>query len=482
MAVSAGTGTTVSLLCGATVSMKDNFSVLDDPVTAGSKILQGYVAPYDSTIAERVKQNKGILLGRTNMDEHGMGSSSANSAYGPVVNPWTAPGQRPLSAGGSSGGASALVAAGVVDVSIGSDTGGSVRQPASFCGLVGMKPSYGFLPRHGLLSYASSLDCPGIIAASTLDTAIALDSLTGSDSRDPTAIPGITPYTDSLVVSRSGDKFEKYCKNPCVLAGVNIGIPDEFSVEGLDPSVLNAWEETIRMLVEAGAKVRVVSLPSLKLALPCYYVLACAEASSNLSRYDGIRYGYRHIDGDKSAPREDAVKYSQTDQSADAFFRDLTRTRAKGFGPEVVRRILTGTYVLSQSAYHDYFETAARCRSIIHEEIRQCLSGAGDDAIHALVGPTAPHLPFVLGASADPANMLLGDLYTIQANLAGIPAVSLPVDVACIGSDNSQPVPIGMQFLGRYRDEARLLKICRAVESRTDFVSKIPEWLQYGQP
>lgn len=392
-----------------------------------------------------------------------------------------------------------------------------MRQPASFCGLVGMKPSYGFLPRHGLLSYASSLDCPGIIAASTLDTAIALDSLTGSDSRDPTAIPGITPYTDSLVVSRSGDvrtyavgtaasellgiktelgdnstnrvsasqlaeKFEKYCKNPCVLSGVNIGIPDEFSVEGLDPSVLNAWEETIRMLVEAGAKVRVVSLPSLKLALPCYYVLACAEASSNLSRYDGIRYGYRHIDGDKSAPREDAVKYSQTDQSADAFFRDLTRTRAKGFGPEVVRRILTGTYVLSQSAYHDYFETAARCRSIIHEEIRQCLSGAGDDAIHALVGPTAPQLPFVLGASADPANMLLGDLYTIQANLAGIPAVSLPVDVACIGSDNSQPVPIGMQFLGRYRDEARLLKICRAVESRTDFVSKIPEWLQYGQP
>ena len=392
-----------------------------------------------------------------------------------------------------------------------------MRQPASFCGLVGLKPSYGFLPRHGLLSYASSLDCPGIIASSTLDSAITLDALTGSDSRDPTAITGIASYTESLVTSESGEvgtyavgaaaaelldirtelnerslvnrvnavqlaeHFDKYCKTCCDLSGVNIGIPEEFSVEGLDPAVLNAWEETIRILIDAGANVRVVSLPSLKLALPCYYVLACAEASSNLSRYDGIRYGYRHVDGAKSASLEDPVKYSQTDHSADAFFQDLSLTRAKGFGSEVVRRILTGTYVLSQSAYHDYFETAARCRRIIQEEFRECLSGTGEDAIHALIGPTTPQLPFLLGEAPDPANMLLGDLYTIQANLAGIPAVSLPVDVACIDS-GKQPVPIGMQLLGRYRDEPRLLKISRAVESRCGFTSKIPDWLPYGRP
>jgi aspartyl-tRNA(Asn)/glutamyl-tRNA(Gln) amidotransferase subunit A len=416
--------------------------------------------------------------------------------------------------------------------SIGSDTGGSVRHPASFCGLVGVKPSYGMVPRHGLLSYASSLDCPGVIARSTLDAAVLLDAVAGSDARDPTAIQGNTPYSSTLgaaggageggfavgsatscllgvhphtaagtgtgvddkagtvTASQLAMLYDTYSNTMPSLVGVNIGIPAEFSVEGLNADVLKAWDETIRMLIDAGATVRTVSLPSLKLALPCYYVLACAEASSNLSRYDGIRYGYRY-EGGAAAESKEAQKYEQSDQSSEKFFDELRQTRGNGFGPEVIRRILTGTFVLSQSAYHDYFETAARCRQIIHEEINTCLSGSGPDSIHALLGPTTPVLPFALDAAPDPSHMLLNDLYTIQANLAGVPAVTVPVGTATVHSSNSNSnsnssqntnsgykVPIGMQFIGRFREEGSLLRIARAVEMRSNFAAEIPEWLR----
>lgn len=400
--------------------------------------------------------------------------------------------------------------------SIGSDTGGSVRHPASFCGVVGLKPSYGLVPRHGLLSYGSSLDCPGVIARNVLDAGIVLDALAGPDARDPTAIldgelypkatadSGQAPLAEDMfsigsissrllgvelsTVTRSqlSDLFEKYCANTPSLRGMNIGIPEEFSVEGLNPDVLNAWDETIRMLLDAGANVRTVSIPSLKLGLPCYYVLACAEASSNLSRYDGIRYGYRYQAITASSnDHKDNRKYEQSDQSSDNFFNELKETRGRGFGPEVIRRILTGTFVLSQSAYHDYFETAMRCRRIIQGEVNACLSGTGPNSIHALLGPTTPVLPFALDDAPDPSNMLLNDLYTIQANLAGVPAVTVPVGVTSTsgcglvdGMSTTNTVPIGMQLIGRYRGEGQLLQIGRAVEARSNFAEKFPHWLK----
>lgn len=381
-----------------------------------------------------------------------------------------------------------------------------MRHPASFCGVVGLKPSYGLVPRHGLLSYASSLDCPGVITRSVMDSAVVLDAIAGSDCRDPSALQGMPPYADycsrmgnvktdkcgsfaigpisagvlkvahqpavALNQEQLSEHFDAFCRDSTTLSGVNIGIPEEFSVDGLNSEVLNAWEETVKMLVDAGATIRPVSLPSIKLALPCYYVLACAEASSNLSRYDGVRYGY------KSSYKNSKQAFdSVRDQASEIFARDLRQTRGDGFGPEVIRRILTGTFVLSQNAYHDYFETAAKCRCMIREELNKCLSGSSDNSIHALLGPTAPLLPFTLDSAPDSSSMLLNDLYTIPANLAGVPAVTLPVGRSFI-SGGKQAVPIGMQFIGRFRDESRLLQIARAVETRANFISVVPDWLK----
>ena len=316
-----------------------------------------------------------------------------------------------------------------------------------------------------MLSYGSSLDCPGVITRTTLDAAVVLDSLIGYDPRDPTSIKDVLSYeadakmytketnseisfllgknTSNLLASSAGPRrvseremcelYNAFCGASTNLSGVNIGIPEEFSVDGMSGEVHSVWADTIKILEDAGAKIHIVSLPSLKMSLPCYYVLACAEASSNLSRYDGIRYGYRAA-SERITNADDSVKYEKINQSSEQFFRELKQTRGEGFGPEVIRRILTGTFVLSQGAYEDFFETAAQCRLRIHKEINRCLSGDSEGSIHALLGPTSPILPYHIDSAPDPSHMLLSDLYTIQANLAGVPAVTVPVGVSRIMS------------------------------------------------
>ena len=448
-----------------------------------------------------------------------MGSSTTNSAFGPSINPWTPQGSAPFVCGGSSGGAAASVSAGIVDgkglcyfqilcyyvefivlVAIGSDTGGSVRHPASFCGVVGFKPSYGLIPRYGLLSYASSMDTVGIISSSVLDVAATLDELAGSDDRDPTALVDIPsakreshstgpqmvrlgPVTSHLLHASSLDDTcisynqfqelnEKYRSAPSNLKGVNVGIPIEFSLNEMNADV----KEAINILVELGANVKYISLPSIKQSLPCYYVLACAEAASNLSKYDGIRYGYRHkasvASGDISnnAPQ----KYSQSEQTSQYFLKELCMTRGEGFGGEVIKRILTGNFVLSQNSYAEYYEFAAAVRLLIRDEIIKCLSGNDPDSIDVLIGPTTPILPWSLTNVPDQVEMLMNDLYTVQANLAGVPAISVPVSTGKVmdpKSGNQVDMPIGIQLMGRFLGEKDLLRVSGALESVVGFTN-----------
>lgn len=448
------------------------------------------------------------------MDEFGMGSSTANTPYGPAIHPsspWLSTGQGPrITCGGSSGGAAASVASGAVAAAIGSDTGGSVRQPASFCGVVGLKPSYGLIPRYGLTSYASSMDTVGVLTTSVLDAAVMLDELSGVDIRDPTCIKDaealrnrdaksnqisgvrgngtsgvgfrVGKYTRSLLRTHDAgfkdptaplspkdmtDLINKYedSASKSSLGGVVVGVPEQFSLDGIDDAILRAWNESIQKLADAGATIRQVSVPSITKALPTYYVLVCAEASSNLSRYDGVRYGYRTPSAKvMNITHGDETTQKNGNDVAKDFFTEISRTRGEGFGHEVVKRILTGTYVLSQSSYHEYYMEAVAWRKRIIEESRHALRSSAAGGVDVLIGPTAPILPFDLDNRPSAAQMLLCDIYTVGANLAGLPAVSLPVDKA--GPLN---LPIGMQLTGRYRGESDLLRIARALEQRSSF-------------
>ena len=402
-------------LAGVPVAVKDNIATLTLPTSCGSRILEGYVSPFEATVISRLRAAGAVVVGKTNCDEFAMGSSTENSAFGPTRNPID-PTRVP---GGSSGGSAAAVAAGVVPIALGSETGGSVRQPAAFCGIVGVKPTYGRVSRHGLVAFASSLDQVGVFGRTVDDAALALEVIAGRDTLDST--------TSDLPTAA----YRGSVNTP--LKGVVIGRPKEYFPEHLDPRIRALCDRALEALRERGAVIRDVSLPHTDLAIPVYYIIAPAEASSNLARFDGVRYGLR-ITGDGLKGMYEA-------------------TRSRGFGPEVTRRILLGTYVLSAGYYDAYYTKAQEVRGQIAEDFRAVFASG----VNLLFTPTTPTTAFPLGAKADPYEMYLSDIFTATANLAGIPAMSLPIG-------RIEGLPVGAQFLASHFDEFGMFSAAYALE------------------
>ena len=410
------TGKLLGPLDGIPVAIKDNLCLADTRTTCGSHILEKFVSPYTATAVERLEAAGAIIVGKTNMDEFAMGSSNENSFFGPVVNP-RAPERIP---GGSSGGSAAAVAAGCVPASLGSDTGGSIRQPAACCGVVGLKPTYGRISRYGLVAYASSLDQIGPLGNTVEDCALLLNILAGQDPHDNTTSD--RPQEDFTADLRKDVK------------GQVIGVPKEYFGEGLDPKIKATLEASLQKLVAEGAKLVEISLPSVKYAISSYYIIATAEASSNLSRFDGVRYSHR-------AP------------SARTLNEMFTRSRSEGFGKEVQRRILLGSYVLSSGFYDAYYVQAQKVRRIITDDFDRAFTQCD-----VIASPTLPSHPLKLGAGlSDPMAMYLSDIYTVSLNLAGLPGISVP----CGESDGLR---VGMQLVGKPFGERNLLRIASAVE------------------
>ncbi len=413
-------------LLGVPVGLKDLVSVRGGQATAGSRILEGYVAPYDAHITERLRDAGTVILGKTNMDEFAMGSSTEHSAYGPTANPWSL-GRVP---GGSSGGSAAAVSAFHAPLSIGTDTGGSIRQPAALCGIVGMKPTYGRVSRYGIVAFASSLDQVGPFARDARDAALLLHAVAGRDPRDATSAP--IPVPPELLHLPAGDD-----EAAADLKGARIGLPSEYFVPGMEPGVEARVREAVSALEAAGAIVEEVSLPHTGYGLATYYIVAPAEASANLARYDGIRYGQAARGGDVIA--------------------NYLRTRGEGFGPEVKRRIMLGTYALSAGYYDAYYLKAQKVRTLIKQDF-DALWARGFDA---LVAPTSPTVAFRFGARlADPVSMYLSDACTLPVNMAGLPGLSVPCGL-------SDGLPVGLQLIGAPWTEARLLRLARAYEGIT---------------
>ncbi len=402
-------------LAGVPVVVKDNIATLTMPTTCGSRILEGYVSPYEATVVTRLRTAGAIVIGKTNMDEFAMGSSTENSAYGPAKNPLD-PTRVP---GGSSGGSAACVAAGIVPVALGSETGGSVRQPAAFCGIVGVKPTYGRVSRYGLVAFASSLDQVGVFGRSVEDAAIGLGAIAGRDRYDSTS-------ADAAVDDYAATVSE-------TLKGVVIGRPREYFPDSLDARIRERCDAAFDTFRQLGATVRDVSLPHTDLAIPTYYIIAPAEASSNLARFDGVRYGVR------------AKAATLREMYAD--------TRSHGFGREVTRRILLGTYVLSAGYYDAYYRKAQEVRALIADDFQKVF----DSGVDMLFTPTAPTTAFPIGAKSDPYEMYLSDIFTATANLAGIPALSLPIG-------RVDGLPVGGQVMARHFAEAALFRAAFALE------------------
>lgn len=413
-------------LDGIPIGIKDVIAVTGQPLTASSKMLANFVSPYDATATTKLKNAGAVLWGRLNLDEFAMGSSTENSAFGPTGNPWDVT----RVPGGSSGGSAAAVAAGEAIATLGSDTGGSIRQPAALCGVVGVKPTYGLVSRYGLIAFASSLDQIGPFARTVEDAAVVLQTIVGHDERDSTSIKTEIPDYRSELRSRRGPW--------------KLGIPKEYFGEGLDPEIGAAVEQAIAYYRQQGCEIREVSLPHTQYCLDTYYIIATAEASSNLARYDGIRYGHR------SAKAKDAV---------DLYFQ----SRAEGFGAEVKRRIILGTYVLSSGYYDAFYLRAQKVRTLI----RQDFLNAYKD-VDALITPTSPVPAFKIGEKSDPLAMYLCDIYTIGVNLAGLPGVSVPCGFTKSG------LPVGLQLIGQPFQEANLLAIAHAYEKAHDWKTKTP--------
>ncbi|HXF66994.1 MAG TPA: Asp-tRNA(Asn)/Glu-tRNA(Gln) amidotransferase subunit GatA [Burkholderiales bacterium] len=414
-------------LTGIPIAQKDIFCAKGWLTTCGSRMLANFVSPYDAHVVERLAAAGAVNLGKTNMDEFAMGSSSETSYFGPVRNPWD-PERVP---GGSSGGSAAAVAARLAPGAIGTDTGGSIRQPAALSGICGLKPTYGVVSRYGMIAFASSLDQGGPMARTAEDLALLMNAIAGFDARDSTSL------------EREPEDYTRALGAP--LAGVRIGLPKEFFSEGAAPDVLRAVEAALAVYRRLGCETVEVSLPNMGLAVPVYYVLAPAEASSNLARYDGVRYGYRAPD-----------------------YADLTdmylKTRAQGFGAEVKRRILVGTYVLSHGYYDAYYLQAQKVRRLIARDFAQAF-----ERCDVIMGPTSPTTAFRLGEKLDdPVKMYLNDIYTIPANLAGLPGMSVPC-----GFD-AQGLPVGLQLIGGYFAEARLLNLAHQYQQVTDWHLRIP--------
>jgi aspartyl-tRNA(Asn)/glutamyl-tRNA(Gln) amidotransferase subunit A len=420
VALAYGNGDTMSLP-GVPIGVKDNIATLDMPTTCGSRILAGYTSPYEATAISRLRAQGAVVVAKTNMDEFAMGSSTETSVYGPTHNP-VDPDRSP---GGSSGGSAAAVAAGITTIALGSETGGSVRQPAAFCGVVGVKPTYGRVSRFGLVAFGSSLDQIGVCARTVRESAIATYAMSGRDPYDSTCADVPIPPDPPAVEAYRGQ----------TLAGMTIGVPSEYFPASLDSDVRARCDVAIEVLRGLGAKVIDVSLPHTALAIPVYYIIAPAEASSNLARFDGVRYGPRAADTSDLRAMYDA-------------------TRSRGFGAEVQRRIMIGTYVLSHGYYDAYYRKAQAVRALIARDFATVFASGVD----ALFTPTTPTPAFKLGAVTDPYEMYMSDIFTVTANLAGIPAISLPI--GRVGG-----LPVGGQLMARHFDEPTMFHVAAALEA-----------------
>jgi aspartyl-tRNA(Asn)/glutamyl-tRNA(Gln) amidotransferase subunit A len=414
-------------LLGVPIAHKDIFCTQGLPTTCGSKMLANFVSPYDAHVVTQLRRAGAVMLGKCNMDEFAMGSSNETSFFGPVRNPW----RQAAVPGGSSGGSAAAVAARMVPAATGTDTGGSIRQPAAFSGISGLKPTYGVCSRYGMVAFASSLDQAGPMARSAEDLATLLGAMAGFDARDSTSLERPT---------------ENYARNfGQSLSGLRIGLPREYFSEGVDPAVASAVREAVRWFESQGARTIEITLPNTQLSVPCYYVLAPAEASSNLSRFDGVRYGHRA---------------RQYDDLASMY----ANSRAEGFGAEVKRRILIGTYVLSQGYYDAYYLQAQKLRRLVANDFAQAFTQCD-----LILGPTAPSTAFDLGSkNGDPVQMYLNDIFTIAVNLAGLPGMSIPC-----GFD-TRGLPIGLQIIGNYFAESQMLAAAHAYQQATDWHQRTP--------
>ena len=413
-------------LTGIPLAHKDIFCTRDTRTTCGSRMLEHFRSPYNAAVVERLRAAGTVSLGKTNMDEFAMGSSNETSYFGPVCNPWALE----RVPGGSSGGSAAAVAAGLVPVATGTDTGGSIRQPAALCGLTGIKPTYGRVSRFGMVAFASSLDQGGVLARTAQDAALLLQAMAGFDERDSTS------------VERPVEDYPSLLENE--IRGLRIGLPAEHFGPGLDPQVGAVVEEAVKEYERLGASVHSIRLPRTKLSVAAYYIVAPAECSSNLSRFDGVRYGYR----------------AQNPKSLDDMY---IRSRGEGFGAEVKRRVMVGTYALSAGYYDAYYLKAQKIRQLISEDFQSAFQ-----SVDVIMGPTSPTVAFKLGEkSDDPVTMYLSDVYTIAVNLAGLPAMSVPAGF--VGG-----LPVGLQIIGNHFTEARLFNIAHAFQQATDWHRPIP--------
>ena len=425
-------------MCGLPIGVKDLFCTKGVPSQAASRILQGFLPEYESTVTSQLFDAGAVMLGKLNMDEFAMGSSNETSCYGNVVNPWRrGNNDTALTPGGSSGGSAAAVAADLCLAATGTDTGGSIRQPAAFTGIVGIKPTYGRCSRWGVVAFASSLDQAGPMTKTVRDAAIMLGAMCGHDPKDSTSADLPVPDFEAML---TGD-----------IRGKVIGIPREYRMDGMPAEIEKLWADGTAMLKAAGAEIREISLPHTKYALPAYYVIAPAEASSNLARYDGVRYGHR-------------AKLAQGDGITEMY----EKTRAEGFGHEVQRRVMVGTYVLSAGFYDAYYNRARKVRALIKRDFDQVF----DAGIDAILTPATPSAAFGLGEmqDADPVQMYLNDVFTVTVNLAGLPGIAVPAGM------DAQGLPLGLQLIGRPWEEGDLLNTAYALEQAAGFVAKPGKW------
>jgi aspartyl-tRNA(Asn)/glutamyl-tRNA(Gln) amidotransferase subunit A len=444
-------GETLKPLAGVPIGMKDLFCTKGVQTTAASHMLEGFKPVYESTVSQKLWDAGAGMLGKLNLDQFAMGSSNETSYFGNVISPWRRKdgGNAPLAPGGSSGGSSAAISARLVPAATGTDTGGSIRQPAAFTGISGIKPTYGRCSRWGVVAFASSLDQAGPMARDVRDCAIMLEAMAGFDAKDATSLKLDVPNWEAAL---SAD-----------LRGKKVGIPKEYRVDGMPSEIEALWQQGIDWLKDAGAEIVEVSLPHTKYALPAYYIIAPAEASSNLARYDGVRYGLRDLPSDAEIDRVRREYGLEKGTNLDVMY---AMTRAAGFGPEVQRRILIGTYVLSAGFYDAYYTQAQKVRTLIARDFERAWLQCD-----LLLTPTAPSAAFALGEkSADPLAMYLNDVFTVPSSLAGIPAMSVP------GGLDKDGLPLGLQIIGKPLDEQGVLNASLAIEQRAGFTARPEQW------